>query len=287
MISKYINFLRIYQAPKNILVILPFLMNVNNFNLIPMILTFIFFLISSSFIYIINDYIDLARDKKNPNKKSRALAQGLISKYEFLFFFIFLLFLIIFFLIYLEFKINTKLIIITYLFLAIFYSLFLKKIFILDILIVSFFYVLRIWGGVIESGENISIIIFILTYLISFYILISKRYSDSDYIKHSLYSKYNYSNTNYVSKILNILIVLISILYMYFAFSDDLVVKYGNQPYYFSYIFVLFSLIYYKTATLKKLTSDPVIFLLKNYFLMFNCILWFVSILIFNNYIYV
>ncbi len=286
MISKYINFLRIYQAPKNILVILPFLMNVNNFNLIPMILTFIFFLISSSFIYIINDYIDLERDKVNPNKKSRALARGLISKYEFLFFFIFLLFLIIFFLIYLEFKINTKLIIITYLFLAIFYSLFLKKIFILDILIVSFFYVLRIWGGVIEAGENISIIIFILTYLISIYILISKRYSDSDF-QHSLYSKYNYSNTNYVTKILNILIVLISILYIYFAFSNDLVVKYGNQPYYFSYIFVLFSLIYYKTATLKKLTSDPVIFLLKNYFLMINCILWFVSILIFNNYIYV
>lgn len=287
MISKYINFLRIYQSPKNILVILPFLMNVNNFKLIPMILTFIFFLISSTFIYIINDYIDLARDKKNPNKQSRALAQGLISKYEFLFFFIFLLFLIIFFLIYLEFKINTKLIIITYLFLAIFYSLFLKKIFILDILIVAFFYVLRIWGGVIEAGENISIIIFILTYLISIYILISKRYSDSDYIQHSLYSKYNYSNTNYVTKILNTLIVLISILYIYFAFSNDLVVKYGNQPYYFSYIFVLLSLIYYKTATLKKLTSDPVIFLLKNYFLMFNCILWFVSILIFNNYIYV
>ena len=39
--------------------------------------------------------------------------------------------------------------------------------------------------------------------------------------------------------------------------------------------------------TLKKLTSDPIIFVLKNYFLIINCFLWFVSILIFNNYIYV
>ena len=81
--KKYIQLLRIKNYIKNFLIFLPFVfsgkcLTFDNTYLI-MILGFIAFCLSSSFIYIINDLLDRHEDKLHAVKCQRPLASGALS----------------------------------------------------------------------------------------------------------------------------------------------------------------------------------------------------------------
>ena len=81
--THYLKLMRVNQWVKNLFVFLPLFFSGNLFNIDLLIESFYGFLIFSfvaSSIYIINDYVDIEKDKKHPEKKNRPLASGKISK---------------------------------------------------------------------------------------------------------------------------------------------------------------------------------------------------------------
>jgi len=77
------------QYLKNVFIFLPLFFGLQLTNidsLISVFLGFIFFSLTASSIYILNDYKDIELDRLHPTKKNRPLASGIVSKRVSLFF---------------------------------------------------------------------------------------------------------------------------------------------------------------------------------------------------------
>ena len=139
---------RVNHYIKNLLVFTPLLFTSGLSDLSKLALSFKAFIIFSliaSVVYVINDLFDIKFDKKHPQKrKLKPLASGKIS-ISFAYFSIAILSIIsIFILLNNKNLINVFLI---YIIMNVFYSFFLKFIPILDIFILSFNYILRVYAG--------------------------------------------------------------------------------------------------------------------------------------------
>lgn len=152
MINFY-KLLRLQQWLKNILIFFPLFLSFEGFNsenYFQLLLGFVIFSLACSSNYILNDIFDLEDDLKHPVNKNRAIPSGLISlnlsKIIFL-----LLFLISTISAYL-FNLNFFILVLCYLFTALIYTLFLKKFPIIDLVVLSSFYIFRILIGISIVG---------------------------------------------------------------------------------------------------------------------------------------
>lgn len=162
-ITSILKIIRPYQWVKNILVFTPLLM-AHNFNFHNFILStkaFIIFSLIASSIYIINDMIDVKSDQNHPFKKYRPLAAKLITVNHCK--------VLILILLSLSFVLLTNvnkefiMIIIFYFVLSNLYTFFLKRIIIIDLLILSLLYSLRILGGGYITDISISSSLFLFS----------------------------------------------------------------------------------------------------------------------------
>ena len=173
-ILKKIKILRITHWIKNLIIFLPLIFS-NKFvdlsNFLIAIKLFLHFSLLSSAVYVFNDILDFEKDRNHPIKRLRAIPQGIISIKQAIALHVFLLFLSIFFL-------NKEILYvsISYLILNYLYSIILKKIFILDIVIVSFGYYLRVLAISLVTNIPLSSYFTIMVFLIAIFILLSKRY---------------------------------------------------------------------------------------------------------------
>lgn len=144
--------------------------------LIPVIIGFFVFCGISSATYIINDTMDVKKDRLHPFKKFRPLAHGDVN----IKFAVCLAIILILFSLGLSTLVNTTffLFIIVYLVLQICYSSFLKSITIIDILAIAAGYILRVYGGEFASGFHISVWMLLTTISISLFLAIGKRRSE-------------------------------------------------------------------------------------------------------------
>lgn len=180
-IKNIIKLIRVRQFYKNVLVFFGafFSESLLNFSLyICLIVGFITLCCASSINYIINDLIDIEKDKLHPEKlEGRPLASGEISK-AFAFFLIILLAGIIgFSLIWIanwNFMIMVGLIIIT----GQVYNLFLKKYAFIDILCLSLIYLWRAIAGCFLIEVFISPWLFLAIFEIALFLVIAKRKGD-------------------------------------------------------------------------------------------------------------
>ena len=145
-ISTIFRLIRIKNWIKNILILVPIFFSSIFFSknvLIGLIDLFLLLSFSSSIIYILNDLIDINEDKKDLIKKKRPIASGEISKNNAIIISAILFFTLI---VYLFYKNNSvlNLILVTYFLLNLSYSFFFKKIYIIDVVILSLFYIIRV-----------------------------------------------------------------------------------------------------------------------------------------------
>jgi len=143
---------------------------------IPVIIGFFVFCGASSGAYIINDVIDIKKDRLHPFKKFRPLAKGDIT----IEFAAALAFIIITLSLTLALTINLTFFLLTivYLMLQISYSTILKSIAVIDILAIAAGYILRVYGGEFASGYHISVWLLLTTISISLFLAIGKRRSE-------------------------------------------------------------------------------------------------------------
>lgn len=152
-IKEYIKLMRIKHYIKNILIFLPMFFSGKIFetSLYKMVIFgFISFCLLSSIIYILNDIHDLEDDKNHPIKKNRPLASGKIKVYNAILLAIALTIIIIVINILFIKNVNSYIYLIIYFILNVLYSYKLKTVQIIDVIILSFGFLLRVlYGGCI------------------------------------------------------------------------------------------------------------------------------------------
>ena len=239
------------------------------------IIAFISFSLSASAIYIFNDLNDLKDDKKHPVKKLRPLASGLIDNK------IAILIMILLISISLGIMMTVSkvslVILIIYILLNLAYSLGLKKFSILDIIIISIGFVLRLFVGSFAYNVKLEIWIVIMTFLLALFIALGKRRDDA-FILKSTKKKMRKSidgyNLKLIDSIMLVLAAVIIVSYIQFSISLETILKFSEYLY-LTTIFVIFGIIrYMQLVFVKNISGDPVEIILKDKVIQINLLVW-------------
>jgi len=281
----YIKLLRPKDWAKNLFLIVPSFFAGQFFvpSRIPqMLFGFVAFCFFASSIYIINDYRDIEEDRKHPVKCNRPLASGKVEKSTAVVICICLLVLgsllgyladshfLFLFILGLYFVLNLA------------YSFGLKNIAILDILILSSGFVLRVKGGAVISKVDTSEWLIIMTFLLSLFMAIAKRRDDL-LLKGSTGTDMRKSMSGYNLDFLNTLLglssAIIIVAYINYTVSPVTIYRLGTYRLYYSSLFVIAGLMRYLQITfvLKK-SGSPTEILYKDLFIQITLVLWVVSI---------
>ena len=187
-LKNYLKLIRIKHYLKNFLVFAPLLFSGNFFEsnyLIKTTLAFIAFSFMASVVYVINDIRDVEKDRLHPIKKNRPIASGTVSKTEGIILAIILFIVSVFINIFISISPLSYAILLGYLFMNIAYSFGLKNIPIIDILILSIGFLLRVFYGAIILNISVSNWLYLTILAISFYLGLGKRRNEIDRSKNS------------------------------------------------------------------------------------------------------
>jgi 4-hydroxybenzoate polyprenyltransferase len=244
----FFRLLRPGQWYKNLLIFLPILFSGNLFSIEGLLLTIVgFFALCfvSSSNYIINDILDIRKDKLHPEKRTRPLASGKIRIWQ----------AVILFVSFLGFGMLLAGFLDEYFFLSILalfiltsgYSLFLKKEAFLDIIIIGINFVIRASSGAFIIDVKISPWLIIGVFFLSLFLSAGKRRADLTFLgkkaKTHKSSLKTYSNemTNALMIIATTLLIMSYTLYSFMSEHSYLIF---TLPFALYLIFRYFSLVY-------------------------------------------
>jgi len=274
-----LNLIRIKDWLKNIIIFLPIIFSGQLFNsekYPSLILGFLTFSIVSSFIYVLNDILDINKDKIHPTKRyEKPLANNKISirvAYYILLLLGFLSVILIF---------NQPVIHISiffYLALSLSYNFGLKKIPYLELIILGAGYIIRTDTGSKLISVDSSVLMLIAIFLLGIYLILTKRISElnhhfdlkQDNIRFVLkyYNKLHLSIFSLITIISLCVVMLIYIL----TINIKLII---------SFIFVLVFLFkYHKVTKNSSKGENPIGFIFSDKFFLFLVIIIIVSSLI-------
>ncbi|HEX2925583.1 MAG TPA: decaprenyl-phosphate phosphoribosyltransferase [Ruminiclostridium sp.] len=172
----FLKLMRIRQWTKNVFVFSGILFSSSSFSLLKALNLFIAFILFcgiSSSVYIINDIVDLKKDMLHPVKRFRPIASGKIKVKQALAF----LYILCPASILLSFLVNKYfgMVIVLYFLLNLSYSLKLKEFVFIDLLIISFGFVLRALSGIIVVKGNDFFWFLLSIVFLSLYLGMNKR----------------------------------------------------------------------------------------------------------------
>lgn len=279
----YIQLLRPKHWAKNLFLFVPLFFAGKFFDIGEIILVFGGFLAFSflaSSIYIINDYRDMEDDRKHPEKKFRPLAAGTVNKSAAI---VISALLVIAGMIvgYLVDSSGKFLFILSiYFVLNLSYSLGLKNVSIVDILIVSAGFVLRVKGGSILANVDPTQWLIIMTFLLALFMAIAKR-RDDVLLKISTGMEMRKAVKGYTLEFLNTLLALfcaiLIVSYINYTVSAVSYQKFGHRLYYTS-LFVIAGIMRYLQITfVSNKSGSPTDILYKDRFIQLTLVLWVAS----------
>ena len=136
-------------------------------------LAFLAFCLLSSAVYVLNDLVDIERDRAHPTKRFRPLAAGLVSEKVAMVFGVGLLGGALALLACLNLKF--MLVALSYFALNVAYSFWLKHVVLIDIFVIAFGFVLRVVAGAVAIGVTASPWLLLCTLLLALFLGIAKR----------------------------------------------------------------------------------------------------------------
>ncbi len=156
-IKSFLKLIRVHQWVKNILIFLPLLLSHTYYNLDKLVLSLIAFFafsLSASATYIFNDILDLDNDRVHSKKKFRPIASGYISITKAVSIMCAIWVLSVF--LVLNISLSALAMLLAYSFIVLVYSYKIKKIIVVDIMILAFLYMYRIYFGGVATSIEIS-----------------------------------------------------------------------------------------------------------------------------------
>ena len=178
--------LRIHQWAKNILIFVPLILS-HQFNSATNIMlalkAFISFCLMASSVYILNDILDVENDRKHPEKRFRPIPSGDIQLPIAITAFVLLSTSSVF----MSLQLNSwtlALYPLFYLVLNLFYSAYLKQLLIVDICVLTSFYLIRLFYGGAATGFELSYWMVSFSFFIFFSLAVIKRYIEIHKLFH-------------------------------------------------------------------------------------------------------
>jgi len=284
-----ISSLRLEQWVKNLFIFLPMFFNGQMLNisvLLPCIIAFIAFSFAASSIYCFNDIYDVELDKLHPEKCKRPIASGIISKKTaYIMMAVCFLFsmLILFFFGGNASNVLLALVVFYYV-MNLAYSVRLKQYAIVDVIIISIGFVLRVWVGGIASNIWLSEWIIIMTFLLALFLAFAKRRDDVILYENTgtfLRKNTNKYNLEFMNQVITFIATITVIAYIMYTLSPDVIERFHSKHIYFTSVFVLMGIIRYLQLTIVYLKNcNPTKILLSDRFIQCCVIGWVISFIL-------
>ena len=276
--------LRAEQWIKNILIFSPafFASRLNQENLLKCVMIFIAYSLVASAVYIFNDINDVEKDKLHEKKKHRAIASGKISKKAALKIFFICLSIgmpLCFFV-----SKNSFYLLGIYLVINLLYSLWLKRFALVDLIIVSSGFLLRVFAGGVAVNVHLSIWLILITFLLSVFILFAKRRDDlvimdkNNTVMRDSIAGYNFEFVN-AGMLVTASVLIVA--YIMYCLSPDIMHKTNGQYMYLSSFWVIIGVLRYLQVTFVfNKSGNPMQVLMKDHFLQLLVLGWIIFIYI-------
>ena len=283
----FIKLLRVHQWIKNLFVFLP-LFFAGEFlhveGLIGASLAFITFSLTSSIIYILNDYKDIEKDKLHPVKKNRPLANGSISKGTGLLLIVPLVVAIVLIAIY-NFSLVVIIPLVLYFVLNLLYTFVLKTVAILDVAIIAIGFVLRVIFGGLVTAIFVSKWALLLTFSLALVLALGKRRGELVSTNSEARPSLQGYNLQFIDTALTITVAITLVCYIMYTISPDVVVGFGSEYVYATTLFVLLGLLRYLQQTMVfNKTESPTKFVYKDLFVQLMIVCWIISFVLIIYY---
>ena len=284
-----IQLIRPEQWAKNLFIFLPLFFNGQLWNVQMLIscgIAFVAFSFAASSIYCFNDIFDAKTDREHPTKSKRPIASGSVSvRVAYMITAVSFLFALTIILLFgNESKFYVLGLVLLYYVLNIAYTLILKKISIIDVMIISMGFVLRILVGGTAAGIWLSEWIIIMTFLLALLLAFAKRrddvvlYENTGIVMRKNTNRYNLA---FMNQILSVIAAVTIIAYIMYTLSPDVIERFHNRPIYITAVFVLMGILRYLQITIVDLKSgNPTKNLYQDVFILFCVLGWIVTFLI-------
>ena len=286
---KILQLLRPHQWIKNTFIFLPLFFSGQLLHL-PLIesciAAFFAFSFAAGSIYCFNDIFDVKIDREHPAKCKRPIASGEISVW--LAYIIMTVSLFVSIAIIILFGNESKYfvlgLILFYYILNIAYTLSLKKFAIIDVMIISIGFVLRIFVGGTATGIELSEWIIIMTFLLALFLAFAKRRDDVVIYENTgiaMRKNTNRYNLAFINQILSVISAVIIIAYLMYTLSPDITKQFNSKYVYLTSFFVIAGIIRYLQITIVDVKSgNPTKILYRDHFIQFCVIGWVIAFLI-------
>ncbi len=271
--------LRVKHYLKNLFIFAPlfFSSTFNTEDILIVSIGFCLFSLTASSIYILNDLNDIDYDKCHPQKKFRPIPSEKISKLLAKRISIFLTTITLFLALYIN--LNFFIILFTYYLINLAYTFKLKDLPVIDIIIISFGFVLRLLAGSSLVSIELSTWIILITFLLALFLALGKRRDEYLLLKKGQKIRKNISfySLKKIDFALKFIAFLIVVSYVFFTISPITVNKFGENIIYSTFFVIAGFLRYYYYVFVKKYYSDPTEILTNDLTLQAIIIFWIFS----------
>jgi 4-hydroxybenzoate polyprenyltransferase len=284
----YLNLIRPKQWIKNLFVMVPLFFGGELFDLKSLIagaITFIAYSFAASSIYCFNDIHDVDDDRRHPAKCHRPVASGAVSIFQAYVLMALMILLSMICIIFLpENKFETGGVILFYWVLNIAYCAKLKRYAIVDVCIVAFGFVLRLFAGGFASDILLSKWIVLMTFLITLFMSFAKRRDDVLRMEETGEAPRRNTiryNLTFINQAITITASVTLVCYIMYTVSPEVIENFHTDYLYLTSVFVLLGLLrYIQLAVVDKESGDPTKIILKDHFTQLIVFAWLVSFII-------
>jgi 4-hydroxybenzoate polyprenyltransferase len=279
----YFSALRPKQWIKNFFIFLPVIFGGKLFEpavVFHCVIAFFLFSFAASAVYLINDVIDIEKDKLHPIKKLRPITSGKVSLVQA----VIMAAILAVVSIPLSFLLNARFgaIVLAYLLLNFIYSKFLKEVVIVDVFCVSLFFLLRIMAGSVVSGVELSHWIVFMIALLALFLGFNKRRQEINLLSETagghrgVLKKYH---TYFIDQISSIVTSSIVVVYMLYTVDARTVKVYGTSHLIYTIPFVYYGIFRYLYILHDKYQGegDPTRILFADRKTQVNIVLWLLT----------
>lgn len=285
-IKNYVSLLRVHQWVKNTFIFLPafFALKIKDIAIVEqLIVCFFGFSLLASAVYIFNDMLDVESDRLHQVKRHRPLASRAVSFNEGIILIVVLLMLGLSVFIFFIKNEAAIYLVLLYLFQNILYTIKLKHISLLDVVLISVGFVLRILIGSMVSDTVLSHWIIIMTFVLALFLALAKRRDDVlSYNQTGVEVRKNIQgyNMTFLDVSITIMSTVVVVGYLMYCTSEEVVSRFGDNVYFTAFFVILGILRYLQLTFVWLISGSPTMVLLKNKFLQLIIIGWISSFFI-------
>lgn len=183
---KYLKLMRIKHYIKNSFIFIPLVFSLSFTKpsaIFKALMAFVVFSLAASIVYVINDMVDVEKDRQHPKKCKRPIASGEVSMAEAK---MLLIALVVACILISSLFLNlwSSLVILAYFVMNLAYSFKLKHVVLIDVFILSLGFIFRVYAGALAIGVEVSEWLLLTTFAISLFLGFGKRYGEKRKVKN-------------------------------------------------------------------------------------------------------